>query len=100
MSSAAAAKPRLQIQVSLPIILANDHHLVFSDTPPSFDREYHIKTPDGTLVTVHEHGTTAYEKGRAIRQQGIIRRIESANFIQVRWLFQPRPRRADRPPEP
>ena len=64
------------------IILSNDHHLVFSDTPPSFDREYHIKTPDGTLVTVHEHGTTAYEKGRAVRQQGIIRRIESASFIQ------------------
>lgn len=63
------------------IILPNDHHLVFGDTPPSYDREYHIKTPDGTLVTIHEHGTTAFEKGRAVRQQGMLRRIEAPSFI-------------------
>lgn len=64
------------------IILPNDHHLVFGDTPPSFDREYRIKTPDGSLVTVHEHGTTVFEKGRAVRQQGMLRRIEAESFIQ------------------
>jgi len=57
-------------------ILSNDHHLLFDEMPPSFDREYRLKSEDGSLLYVQEHGTTDFENGRAIRQQGIIRLIE------------------------
>ena len=58
-------------------VLSNDHHLIFNDMPPSFDREYRLRCDDGSLLWVHEHGTTDFEGGRAVRQQGIIRLIES-----------------------
>lgn len=57
-------------------VLANDHHLIFNEMPPSFDREYRFHGEDGNLIWVQEHGTTDFENGRAIRQQGMIRIIE------------------------
>lgn len=54
-------------------ILSNDHHLIFNEMPPSFDREYRLRCEDGSLIWVHEHGTTDFENGRAIRQHGMVR---------------------------
>lgn len=70
-------------------ILPNDHHLVFNDTAPSFDREYRLRKPDGSLIWVHEHGTTDFENGRAIRQQGIIRLIEDSKEISTQGYTSP-----------
>lgn len=60
-------------------ILANDHHLIFGDASPTYDREYRLRCEDGSLLWVHEHGTTDFEYGRAIRQQGLIRLIENVD---------------------
>ena len=60
------------------IVLPNDHHLIFNDTAPTFDREYRLRAADGSLIWVHEHGTTDFERGRAIRQQGMLRIVENA----------------------
>ena len=54
-------------------ILQGDHHLIFNDVQPTFDRSYRLRTEDGGLVWVEEHGTTDFEHGRAIRQQGLLR---------------------------
>lgn len=61
------------------IVLPNDLHLLFDDTAPSFDREYRLRGPDGTLIWVHEHGTTDYENGHALFQQGLLRPISSSD---------------------
>ncbi len=60
-------------------VLSNDHHLIFNGTEASFDRTYRLLGRNGKLITVHEHGTTHFENGHAVRQQGILRRgqIES-----------------------
>lgn len=71
------------------IVLPNDHHIVFGDALPTFDREYHVKAPDGTLITVHEHGTTLFEKGHAVRQQGLLRRIEADSMIAFNGYSSP-----------
>jgi len=60
-------------------LLANDHHLIFNDPTPSFDREYRLRAPDGSLVWVQEHGTTDFENGHPVRQQGLMRQIESSS---------------------
>jgi len=57
-------------------VLANDHHLIFNEMPPSFDRDYRLKCEDGSLLYVTEHGTTDFENGQAVRQQGLLRLIE------------------------
>jgi len=57
-------------------ILANDHYLVFNEMPVAFDREYRFRTDKGVLIWVQEHGTTDYENGHAVRQQGLLRLIE------------------------
>lgn len=61
------------------VLLPNDHHLIFSDAVPSYDREYRFRSPDGSLVWVQEHGTTDFENGRPVRQQGIMRPIEASS---------------------
>lgn len=71
-----AAPPVNALELSK-CILANDHHLIFNDMPPSFDREYRLRCDDGSLLWVHEHGTTDFENGHAICQQGLIRLIEN-----------------------
>jgi len=58
-------------------VLANDHHLIFNGTEAAFDRTYRLLGSNGELVTVQEHGTTHFEKGHAVRQQGILRRTQS-----------------------
>lgn len=60
-------------------VLPNDLHLIFDDTAPIFDREYRLRAPDGSLLWVHEHGTTDFEGGRAVRQQGLLRAIEGSS---------------------
>lgn len=60
-------------------VLPNDHHLIFNDTPPVFDREYRLRHENDSLVWVHEHGTTDFQHGQAVRQQGLIRLIDKAN---------------------
>jgi diguanylate cyclase (GGDEF)-like protein len=60
------------------IVLPNDHHLIFNDTTPTFNREYRLRAADNSFIWVQEHGTTDFEKGRAIRQQGMLRIIEDA----------------------
>jgi len=61
------------------IVLANDLHLIFDDTSPEFDREYRFRAPGGGLTWVHEHGTTDFDNGRAIFQQGLLRPIDSSS---------------------
>jgi len=58
------------------IVLPSDHHMIFSDTPPAFERDYRLRKGDGALLWVHEQGTTDFENGRAVRQQGMIRIID------------------------
>lgn len=71
------ARPPINALELSKFVLSNDHHLIFNETPPSFDREYRLKMDEGVLIYVQEHGTTDFENGRAIRQQGIIRVIEN-----------------------
>lgn len=61
------------------LVLPSDHHLVFTETSPVFDREYRFRGKDGSLLWVHEHGTTDFENGHAVRQQGLLRIIESSS---------------------
>ncbi len=61
------------------LVLPSDHHLVFTETSSAFDREYRLKNPDGSFIWVHEHGTTDFENGQAVRQQGLLRRIETSS---------------------
>ncbi|MDD3181720.1 MAG: EAL domain-containing protein [Alphaproteobacteria bacterium] len=75
-----AAPPTNALELSK-CILANDHHLIFSDVQTSFDREYRLRCDDGSLLWVHEHGTTDFENGHAIRQQGLIRLIETVTDL-------------------
>ncbi|NCC02758.1 MAG: GGDEF and EAL domain-containing protein [Proteobacteria bacterium] len=60
------------------IVLPSDHHLIFNDTQPIFDREFRLRSSYNLPVWVHEHGTTDFKDGRAIRQQAIIRVVEKA----------------------
>ncbi|MGE0109690.1 MAG: EAL domain-containing protein, partial [Bdellovibrionales bacterium] len=60
-------------------VLTNDHHLIFNNTEASFDRSYRLMGPEGELITVREHGTTLFQHGYAIRQQGIIHRTSNDN---------------------
>ncbi len=71
--------PPLNAREMAALVLPSDHHLVFTDTSPLFDREYRFRGEDGSLVWVHEHGTTDFENGQAVRQQGILRAIESSS---------------------
>lgn len=57
-------------------VLANDHHIIFAETNPSYDRSYRLKKDNGGLLFVHEHGTTDFENGKAVRQQGLLRLID------------------------
>lgn len=57
-------------------IMPNDHHVLFGDTLPVYEREYRLRHEDGSFTWVHEHGTTDFENGRAVRQHGLIRVME------------------------
>ncbi len=61
------------------LVLPSDHHLIFNETAPSFDREYRVRLSGGSLLWVREHGTTDFESGRAVRQQGILRPVETSS---------------------
>ncbi|MGE4351733.1 MAG: EAL domain-containing protein [Bdellovibrionales bacterium] len=63
-------------------VLPNDQHLLFHDQQPSYDRKYRLRDENGALLWVHEHGTTDFENGRAIRQQGMIRLVEEDRLPQ------------------
>jgi diguanylate cyclase (GGDEF)-like protein len=58
-------------------ILPDDHYLVFNDGAETIDREYRLRRPDGRLIWVFEHGTTDHENGRAVRQRGLLRIIDT-----------------------
>lgn len=60
-------------------VLASDHHLVFNDASPVFDKEYRFRRPDGSLVWVHEHGLVTFENGRPILQQALLRPIHASS---------------------
>jgi len=83
------AKPPLNALELSRFILSNDHHLIFNEMPPTFDRAYRLKCEDGSLLSVQEHGTTDFENGRAIRQQGIIRLIEQPDEHQPYYYTSP-----------
>ncbi|MCL2469710.1 MAG: bifunctional diguanylate cyclase/phosphodiesterase [Alphaproteobacteria bacterium] len=57
-------------------VLAVDHHLIFNDMPASFERTYRLRSADGVLLHIRESGRTDFEKGRAVRQQGLLRLLE------------------------
>jgi diguanylate cyclase (GGDEF)-like protein len=56
------------------LVLTNDHHLIFNGSEAFYERTYRLLTKDGALITVQERGTTDFENGVAVRQQGILRR--------------------------
>lgn len=60
-------------------VLTNDHHLIFNSTEASFDRTYRLMSTDGALTKVQEHGTTIFEHGYAVRQQGILHQAAETN---------------------
>lgn len=57
-------------------ILPDDHYIVFSDGANVFDREYRLRSPDGHIMWVAEHGTTDYDDGRPVQQRGLLRVID------------------------
>jgi len=60
-------------------VFKKDQYLIFNDTLPSFDREYRLCIEDNAPIWVHENGTTNFENGIAIRQQGILNVIKEHN---------------------
>jgi diguanylate cyclase (GGDEF)-like protein len=59
-------------------ITPDDRHLVFGVEGQSFDRQYRLRAPDGTLIWVHERGNATLENGRVIGQRGILRIIDKS----------------------
>ncbi|MDD2325934.1 MAG: EAL domain-containing protein [Alphaproteobacteria bacterium] len=60
-------------------VLPSDHHLIFSEPPPRFDHEFRLRGGDGQLLWVQAHGTTDFEQGRPVRQQGLLRVIRKSD---------------------
>lgn len=57
-------------------VFPSDQHLLFSDTDPVFDREYRLRGSNGLPIWIHEHGTTDFENGKAVRQQGLFNIVD------------------------
>lgn len=71
-------EPPHDAQTFASLIYPDDHHLVFTESPVSFDREYRLRLPpDGHLMWITEHGVTSYRDGHAVRQQGLLRIVDS-----------------------
>ena len=59
-------------------IFADDRHLIFGNEDQAINRQYRLRSPDGTLVWVHERGSADIENGKAIKQRGILRIMDKA----------------------